>query len=171
MFDIGFTELLVVGVVAILVVGPDKLPSLVKTTLIYIRKIKTGFNNIKEDVERELDLDELTKDVSQSKKEMQKMIGYDDLQSSLTSLKEETDSLRNIAKDGYEYAEDDDLDDEIDDVSDEDIENDMESFNNDDEFSANLHIEEDIDKDISTKSTKHSSSKQKIKSKQKKEAK
>lgn len=109
MFDIGFTELLLVGVVALIVVGPEKLPDVIRTALGYIRKIKSSFAHIKDEVERELDLDnlkhDLQHDLDDSKQQLSQAVGYDDLQQSLDELRQESESLRDIADDGYEYAD------------------------------------------------------------------
>ncbi|MGY0399984.1 MAG: Sec-independent protein translocase protein TatB [Ostreibacterium sp.] len=104
MFDIGFTELLLVAVVALIVVGPEKLPSVVRTMLSYIRQFKTSFNHIKAEVERELDLEELKDEFDDNKNHIEKTIGYDDLHQSLDDLRKESENLREIAEDGFEYA-------------------------------------------------------------------
>lgn len=90
MFDIGFTELLLVGVVALVVVGPERLPGLVRTTLSYIRQFKASFSNIRDEVERELALDDMKKDFTDSKAKVSKAVGYDELHESLDELRQET---------------------------------------------------------------------------------
>ena len=59
MFDIGFTELLLVGIVALLVLGPDRLPGAVRTAGLWIGRIKRSFSAIKAEVEREIGADEI----------------------------------------------------------------------------------------------------------------
>jgi len=59
MFDIGPSELLVVFVVALLVIGPERLPSAVKTTSLWIGRFRRSFHKIKAEVERELNADEI----------------------------------------------------------------------------------------------------------------
>ena len=59
MFDIGPSELLVIFVVALLVIGPERLPSAVKTTSLWIGRFRRSFHKIKADVERELNADEI----------------------------------------------------------------------------------------------------------------
>ena len=54
MFDIGFTELLLVGIVALVVLGPDRLPGAVRTAGLWIGRIKRSFSAIKAEVEREI---------------------------------------------------------------------------------------------------------------------
>lgn len=59
MFDIGFTEMLLVAIVGLLVVGPERLPEAIRTSARWLAKLKRGYNAIKADVERELGADEL----------------------------------------------------------------------------------------------------------------
>lgn len=59
MFDIGFTELLLVGLVALVVLGPERLPGAVRTTGLWVGRLKRSFNNIKAEVEREIGADEI----------------------------------------------------------------------------------------------------------------
>ncbi|MDM8348356.1 Sec-independent protein translocase protein TatB [Pseudomonas sp. sp1636] len=59
MFDIGFTELLLIGVVALVVLGPDRLPGAVRTAGLWIGRIKHSFSTIKAEVEREIGADEI----------------------------------------------------------------------------------------------------------------
>lgn len=59
MFDIGFWELATIAIIGIVVVGPDRLPEVVRTIAIYLRKLRRAFHNVKSDIEHELDLDNL----------------------------------------------------------------------------------------------------------------
>lgn len=59
MFDIGPSELLVIFVVALLVIGPERLPSAVRTASLWIGRFRRSFHKIKADVERELNADEI----------------------------------------------------------------------------------------------------------------
>lgn len=59
MFDIGFWELATIAIIGIVIVGPNRLPEVVRTIMIIIRKIRRAFNSVKTDIERELDLDNL----------------------------------------------------------------------------------------------------------------
>ena len=59
MFDIGFTELLLVGLVALVVLGPERLPGAVRTAGLWVGRLKRSFNNIKAEVEREIGADEI----------------------------------------------------------------------------------------------------------------
>lgn len=59
MFDIGFTELLLIGIVALVVLGPERLPGAVRTAGLWVGRAKRSFANIKAEVEREIGADEI----------------------------------------------------------------------------------------------------------------
>jgi sec-independent protein translocase protein TatB len=61
MFDIGFSELLVIAVVALLVVGPERLPRVARTAGHLFGRLQRYVNDVKSDIQRELELDELKK--------------------------------------------------------------------------------------------------------------
>lgn len=61
MFDIGFTELLVIGVVTLLVVGPERLPKVARTAGHLFGRFQRYVSSVKSDIGRELELDELRK--------------------------------------------------------------------------------------------------------------
>lgn len=57
MLDIGFTELLLVAVIALVVLGPERLPKAIRTTAYWVGKIRRSFQSVKEELEREIDAD------------------------------------------------------------------------------------------------------------------
>ena len=61
MFDIGFWELAVIGVVALLVVGPERLPGLARTTGLWVGRARRFVSGVKADIDREIAADELKK--------------------------------------------------------------------------------------------------------------
>ena len=61
MFDIGFSELMVIGVVALLVIGPEKLPRVARTLGHLLGRAQRYVNDVKSDINREIQLDELKK--------------------------------------------------------------------------------------------------------------
>lgn len=70
MFDIGFTELLLLAIVTLVVVGPERLPSVIRTvgkTLGQARRFMTGLQN---QIEQEVKLDELNKKIMAETKDM-----------------------------------------------------------------------------------------------------
>jgi len=61
MFDIGFWELLVIGVVALLVIGPERLPKVARTTGLWVGRARRFVATVKADIDREIAADELKK--------------------------------------------------------------------------------------------------------------
>ncbi|CAG8864248.1 Sec-independent protein translocase protein TatB [Pseudomonas fluorescens] len=59
MFGISFSELLLVGLVALLVLGPERLPGAARTAGLWIGRLKRSFNSIKMEVEREIGADDI----------------------------------------------------------------------------------------------------------------
>ncbi len=59
MFDIGFPELLMISVVALLVIGPEKLPETVRTVSLWIGRIQRSFNNLRQEIESEIGTEEI----------------------------------------------------------------------------------------------------------------
>lgn len=59
MFDIGFSELLVVALVALLVIGPEGMPEAVHKALATWRTVKRSLHNARRDVEREMGVDDI----------------------------------------------------------------------------------------------------------------
>lgn len=61
MFDIGFTELLLIGVVALIVIGPERLPKVARTAGHLFGRMQRYVSTVKSDISREIELDELRK--------------------------------------------------------------------------------------------------------------
>jgi sec-independent protein translocase protein TatB len=59
MFGISFSELLLVALIALLVLGPERLPGAARTAGLWIGRLKRSFNAIKSEVEREIGADEI----------------------------------------------------------------------------------------------------------------
>jgi sec-independent protein translocase protein TatB len=59
MFDIGFMELLLIGIVALLVLGPDKLPGAIRTGALWLGRARRSFNKVKTEIEQQLNTDEI----------------------------------------------------------------------------------------------------------------
>ena len=61
MFDIGFSELMVIAVVALIVIGPERLPTVARTLGHLFGRMQRYVNDVKADISREMELDELRK--------------------------------------------------------------------------------------------------------------
>ena len=59
MFDIGFSEIVVIGVVALVVIGPERLPKTARTVGLLFGRLQRYVNEVKADISREMELDEL----------------------------------------------------------------------------------------------------------------
>lgn len=59
MFDIGFSELVVIGVVALIVIGPERLPKVARTAGHLYARMQRYVSAVKSDIGREIQLDEL----------------------------------------------------------------------------------------------------------------
>jgi len=60
-FDISFTELMLVGLVALVIIGPERLPKVAKTVGHLLGRAQRYVNDVKGDIQREVELDELRK--------------------------------------------------------------------------------------------------------------
>lgn len=63
MFDIGFWELVLIAVVGLLVLGPERLPGAIRTGSLWLNRLRRSFADIKRDIEREIGADELKRDL------------------------------------------------------------------------------------------------------------
>lgn len=70
MFDIGFAELVLIAVVGLLVIGPERLPGTIRTISLYLNRMKRGFNDIKREVEQELHNDAVMQELRKSGKQL-----------------------------------------------------------------------------------------------------
>lgn len=85
MFEIGFWELVLVAVVALIVVGPERLPSLARTAGLWVGKARRMIADVKMEVDRELQLDELKK----SFRQQADLSGLKDVSHQMKSLQED----------------------------------------------------------------------------------
>lgn len=73
MFDIGFAEMIIIGIVALLVIGPERLPAVARKAGHYMGRIKRFVSNVRSDVEREFRTDELQKMLQQQQDELRSL--------------------------------------------------------------------------------------------------
>ncbi|MEL7043735.1 MAG: Sec-independent protein translocase protein TatB [Pseudomonadota bacterium] len=66
MFDIGFAELLIIAVVSLLVIGPERLPGAIRTGTAWLNRFRRSFNEIKQEVQQELHNDQVMRDLRES---------------------------------------------------------------------------------------------------------
>ena len=61
MFDIAFSEVMVIAVIALIVIGPERLPRVARTLGHLVGRMQRYVNDVKSDIQREIELDELKK--------------------------------------------------------------------------------------------------------------
>ena len=92
MFDIGFWELVVIGVVALVVLGPERLPVAIRTASHWIRLIRSTANSVKSELEQELKLQELHNDLKKAERLQMNNLSPE-LQESIEQLKAAAQSV------------------------------------------------------------------------------
>ena len=73
MFDIGFSELFVIGIVALIVLGPERLPRVARTAGHLLGRLQRYVNDVKSDISREMQLEELRKLQSQVEQQVREV--------------------------------------------------------------------------------------------------
>lgn len=92
MFDMGFFELFLISVIALIVLGPERLPKAARTVGLWVGKAKQGFESIKTEIDRELKVKELQQQLEEQKKQLEADL---DVSSEVSSLKENFDKVEN----------------------------------------------------------------------------
>jgi len=98
MFDIGFWEILLIGVVALLVIGPERLPGVARTAGVWVGRVRRFVVSVRADVDRELKQEELAKLLEEQKKsltEVHEIIEEtrDTVEQAVGSVARETDKI------------------------------------------------------------------------------
>ena len=70
MFDIGFWELMIIGLVALLVVGPERLPKLAYTAGKWLGKGRSMLSSIKSEIDKEMKAEELKQILEKQKQQL-----------------------------------------------------------------------------------------------------
>ncbi|MBD1574529.1 Sec-independent protein translocase subunit TatB [Vibrio sp. S17_S38] len=102
MFDIGFGELVLISVIALVVLGPERLPTAIRSVSKFIRTAKTMANNVKDELSQELKIQELQDNLRKAENMGMKDLSPE-LQSSIEALKKAAqDVQRPYARDEVE---------------------------------------------------------------------
>lgn len=94
MFDIGFLEIVVVGIVALVVLGPEKLPGTIRTVSLWIGRLRRSFNSIKTEIEKEIGADEIRRQLRNEEIMEKFRHTQTTVQNSISSIKQEADTIR-----------------------------------------------------------------------------
>ena len=97
MFDIGFAELLLIGVVGLLVVGPEQLPGAVRTVLAWVNRFRRSFDQIRTEVRRELHNDEIMQKLKAESQQLEQQV-----RDTTQSVEQEIQALGNEASDSLQ---------------------------------------------------------------------
>jgi sec-independent protein translocase protein TatB len=94
MFDIGFFELVVVGIVALVVLGPEKLPGTIRTVSLWIGRLRRSFNTIKSEIEKEVGADEIRRQLRNEEIMEKFRKTQSQVQNSIKDIKKSADEFR-----------------------------------------------------------------------------
>ena len=89
MFDFGFWEISIIGVITLILVGAEKMPSLARIAGLYFGKLNRFFNKVKSHINEEIRMDEIKEQMSMDEEKIIISEVAEDIQSSVDSLKEE----------------------------------------------------------------------------------
>lgn len=104
MFDIGFWELVLISVVALVVLGPERLPTAIRSVTKFVRTAKSMANSVKDELSQELKIQELQDNLRKAEDMGMKDLSPE-LQSSIEELKKAAqDVQRPYAKDKDDQA-------------------------------------------------------------------
>jgi sec-independent protein translocase protein TatB len=92
MFDVGFFELLLIGIVALLVVGPERLPKLARTAGKWVGRGRRFVNSVKDDIDREIKADELREILNKQKQSNPLHQIVEDTKKDFAQIKADTES-------------------------------------------------------------------------------
>ncbi len=73
MFDIGFWEIMFIGLIALLVVGPERLPKLAYTAGKWVAKTRGLLTNVKQEIDKEIKAEELKQVLEEQKRKLNPM--------------------------------------------------------------------------------------------------
>ena len=95
MFDIGFSELVLIGVVALVVIGPERLPKVARTAGHLYGRMQRYVSTVKADISREMEFDELKRAGQQFKESVESTVSEMHQQSTVVDdyLRNETASI------------------------------------------------------------------------------
>ncbi|HSX61581.1 MAG TPA: Sec-independent protein translocase protein TatB [Tahibacter sp.] len=96
MFDIGFSEFVLIGVVALIVLGPERLPGAARTVGALLRRARNSWANVRSEVERELAAEELKRSMRDAAAAADPR---DDLRNAAEQFRETTEQVRESTED------------------------------------------------------------------------
>ncbi len=104
MFDIGFTELIVIAIIALIVIGPEQLPTTIRTVTLWLSRIRRSFQQAKAEIQREIGAEEIRaqlhneaimQSLKESKQDLENSVA--DIHKSIAAQAEPAESNKNPA--------------------------------------------------------------------------
>jgi len=68
MFEVGFGEIALIAVVALLVLGPERLPGVARTVGALVRRARNSWQNVRGEIERELAAEDMKRSINEARK-------------------------------------------------------------------------------------------------------
>ncbi len=106
MFGMGFSEILLVAVIAILFLGPDKLPEAMVQVAKFFKSFKSSINEAKSSIEQEMQIQELKDEAMKYKKKLdsaassaKKQLSFEELEEIKSSTKDISESIKDLKDD------------------------------------------------------------------------
>ncbi|OYY93500.1 MAG: twin arginine-targeting protein translocase TatB [Hydrogenophilales bacterium 28-61-23] len=98
MFDIGFSELMLIGIVALIVIGPERLPKVARTAGQWLGRLNRYVSQVKQDIDRDIKLEELRKMQQEMKDTAQKyeIMAGDTKREVETAVEQETGQISRV---------------------------------------------------------------------------
>ncbi len=112
MFGMGFSEILLIAVIAILFLGPDKLPEAMVQIAKFFKSFKSSINEAKSSIEQEVRLQDLKEEALEYKKKLdgaatsvKKQLSFDELEEIKSSTKDISESIKELKDDALKTTE------------------------------------------------------------------
>lgn len=104
MFDVGFSELVMIGVLALIVLGPERLPKAARFAGLWVRRARAQWFSVKDELERELAADELKRSLHAARDTAQSV--QDELRNTGDEARREFEAMRRatLARDAASEA-------------------------------------------------------------------
>ena len=109
MFDFGLWEIAIIGIITLIVVGPEKMPALARKAGLYAGKLKKFISKIKNDINNEIEADELKKQLSIKNEDLSLSQTLKEAKSSIDEIKQEGRKLAESSSDPKEELKKDDV--------------------------------------------------------------
>jgi len=112
MFGMGFSEILLIAVIAILFLGPDKLPEAMVQIAKFFKSFKSSINEAKSSIEQEVRMQDLKEEALEYKKKLEgaatsvkKQLSFDELEEIKSSTKDISESIKELKDDAQKTKE------------------------------------------------------------------